>query len=125
MHGKTKPLLDRAHDDHMTMLLPGVADGVFGQHAQAAVEKYFKALINEHGVAYAYTHDLNVLKAALADLGENVPVVAVSLDDLTDYALELRYEDIGAFPTIDRKDCITAVETIRDYVELRIKQINS
>jgi HEPN domain-containing protein len=117
-------LLNRANDDAATLLLLGLADYPFGQHAQAAIEKYLKALCIEVGVRYPRIHDLNELRQLLLDAGENIPKCDISLSLLSLFASRLRYED-DASVSLDRDKCLKAVETIRDFVEMRIKQLNS
>jgi HEPN domain-containing protein len=124
MQPKASIFLDCAKDDLDTLLLPGIPERSFGQHAQASIEKYLKALIFEHGIEPPYTHDLDTLVDILSKFGEKIPVTTINVDTLTDYALGIRYEDISLFSVLDRPACTEAVQTIRDYVELRIKQLN-
>ena len=125
MDAHTAALLQRAADDETTLHLPGLPEVPFGQHAQGAVEKLLKALINERGQKYPYTHDLDVLAVKLGILGESLPVVPVALGNLTDYAMTLRYEDSSQFPPpLDRRACVETVELLRAHVVGRIQALN-
>ena len=125
MDAHTAALLQRAADDEATLHLPGLPEVPFGQHAQGAVEKLLKALINERGQKYPYTHDLDVLVVKLGILGESLPGVPVALSDLTDYAMTLRYEDSSQLPPpLDRHGRIDTVELLPAHITRRIQTLN-
>ena len=125
MDAHTAALLQRAADDEATLHLVGLPEVPFGQHAQGAVEKLLKALVNERGQRYPFTHDLDVLTLKLASLGETLPVVPVALGDLSDYAMGLRYEDSGQLPPpLDRHACLETVKLLRAHVEARLQALN-
>lgn len=124
MDAHTAALLDRAADDEATLHLAGLPEVPFGQHAQGAIEKLLKALINERGQRYPFTHDLDVLTLKLAGLGETLPPLPVSLTDLSDYAMGLRYEESGQLPPpLDRRACQEAVRLLRAHVETRLQAL--
>jgi HEPN domain-containing protein len=122
MHKKTKYLLDRANDDLNTAIIPEVPEMPFGQHAHAAIEKYFKALLNEHENKFPKIHDLGGLAHLLRMKGEVIPVTSIVLSSLNDYASGFRYDDLTDI--LDRRLYLEAVNTIRDYVLGRIAQIS-
>jgi hypothetical protein len=125
MDAHTAALLQRAADDEATLHLPGLPEVPFGQHAQGAVEKLLKALINERGQKYPYTHDLDVLALKLTLLSESLPTLPMALGDLTDYAMTLRYEGSGQLPPpLDRRVCLEAVELLRVHVAGRIQALS-
>ena len=106
------------------MLLPGLPEVPFGQHAQASIEKLFKALIHQSGQQYPYTHDLDRLALYLLNIGEPLPVVPVALGNLTHYAMNLRYEETGQLPhPLDRNACIETVKLLRMHVTRRIESL--
>ena len=76
----------------------GMTDGVtfeheiFGFHAQQVVEKTLKAWLSICGVAYPRIHDLEELIGFLTEDGELVPDKFRTLTDLTDFAVQFRYE---------------------------------
>jgi HEPN domain-containing protein len=61
-----------------------------------AVEKYFKALLQEQGTAIPKTHDLEVLHALLFPHYPSLKAVKRGLDSLTEYAVDYRYPGVSA-----------------------------
>jgi hypothetical protein len=84
-------LFDASARDERTLLFP-VDDEIFGFHAQQCVEKLFKALITAHRQEHSFTHNLTKLHNELSLLGERLPDLSLSLGDLTEFAIEFRYE---------------------------------
>ncbi len=68
------------------------ADEVFGFHAQQAVEKAAKAILAMKGITFERTHDLELLFDALLDNGCIVSTDFSGLIDLTDFAVQYRYQ---------------------------------
>ena len=60
-------------------------------HAQQCVEKYLKALLQEGGIAFGRTHNLEALLMPLLDRYPELAVMRPSLRELTAYAVETRY----------------------------------
>ncbi len=125
VHDKTSILLARANDDYDTATLSGLPETAFGQHVQAAIEKFFKALLWELSNSFPYSHDLELLAGLLTKAGEDIPSLPIRLAQLTDYAMEIRYEDISQFEPLDRQICLSAIEIIRSFVKARVTQLNS
>ncbi|MFM2058025.1 MAG: hypothetical protein RLY71_2410 [Pseudomonadota bacterium] len=76
-----------------------VHDAMLGFHAQQAVEKYLKAVLALHAVAFRRTHDLAELLDVLDDAGLPSPPHAQVLDELNPFAVEARYglpDDAGS-----------------------------
>ncbi len=67
-------------------------DEIFGFHAQQTAEKALKAWLSLVGVEYPKVHDLDELMATLADHGVPVPEQFGELAELTDFAVQFRYE---------------------------------
>jgi HEPN domain-containing protein len=98
-------LLARARDDRFAlehlMGADGAADWLLGFHAQQAAEKLLKAVLAKRSVEFQRTHDLRYL-AELAEGNEiELPVSVDELDELTDYAVPLRYEAPVDTPRLD------------------------
>jgi len=75
------------------MIDPAIfSDEIFGFHAQQAVEKTLKAWLSLVGVTYPKIHDIEELFALLTDHGENIPDQFRTLIDLTDFAVQFRYD---------------------------------
>ena len=97
------------------------AEEIFGFHAQQAVEKSLKAWLSFLGLTYPRTHDLGAL-LELAEGSESAPYVAWDLVDLTDFAVQLRYEayDSSDEELLDRASVIEQVRAMIDHVERTI-----
>ena len=97
------------------------AEEVFGFHAQQAVEKTVKAWLSLLGVDYPKTHDLEMLTAMAEQEGDVLPEHLVDLVDLTDFAVQYRYEafeDLGE--EIDRQDLAVRIAELVRFVEQQV-----
>ena len=83
---------------------PEISDGIIGFHAQQAIEKWLKAAMALHGIREARTHDLGRLLQILENEGVSLPENASRLDELTIYAVPLRYDDLLDAEPLDRED---------------------
>lgn len=126
MNAHTAVLLDRSYDDEVTLHWEGLPEVPFGHHAQAAIEKLLKALINELHRKYRRTHDLDVLFDDLVQLGESLPAFPIAIGDLTDFAAIYRYadSDVRQGP-LDRQACRDTVAILRRHVLARIAALNA
>ncbi len=77
-------------------------DGVWGFHAQQAVEKALKAWLSAHEVNYPFTHQISDLFSLCQEHGFELNESYLELIDLTSYAMELRYGGMG--PETDSLD---------------------
>jgi HEPN domain-containing protein len=92
------------------------ADTIFGFHCQQAVEKLLKAWLSLLGVAFPRTHDLRLLLQLVADIDPAGVAPFQSLEDLTDYGVQFRYEapmDLGA---LDRAAQTEGIELLYRHV---------
>jgi HEPN domain-containing protein len=60
-------------------------------HCQQAVEKYFKALLQEYGESIPFTHDLRKLHRMLVPHDATLKPLRPGLRSLTVFAVEYRY----------------------------------
>jgi HEPN domain-containing protein len=120
---ETRGLLQRAVDDEIVIHSPGMPDGVFGQHAHAAIEKFYKALLNVLTGTYPYVHDLDRLNRLLLDAGEDVPTLVIRAALLTKFSTHTRYAENGDIDPLDRPACKEAVRVVREYVERRLREL--
>ena len=60
-------------------------------HCQQAAEKYLKALLQENGIAFPKTHDLELLLGLLLPIDKNLATLSRGLSSLTEFAVEYRY----------------------------------
>ena len=77
--------------------------------AQQCVEKYLKALLQKHGIAFGKTHDLAVLMRLCLD---KYPLWEPGLDDmeaLSRYAVQFRYPGESA----EREDALESMRIMR------------
>jgi HEPN domain-containing protein len=99
---------------------------IFGFHAQQAVEKAVKAWLSLLGVNIPRTHDLDGLFALVQERGEIVPSEFESLVDLSDFAVQYRYE---AFPDLegelDRLDITERIDRLLRHVETRLSDFST
>jgi HEPN domain-containing protein len=79
-----------------------------GFHAQQAVEKLLKALLNHRRVVYPRTHDLEILLKLLTKTGLIPPAEICAALALTPFAVNNRY---GETPTI------AAIEPSRETIQ--------
>jgi len=88
---------------------------IFGFHAQQTIEKCLKALLSYYGVSYPKTHDLAQLLSLCLENGIIIPEEFSSLADLTDFAVEYRYDLLEEEP-INRSEILASVEAFFNYV---------
>jgi HEPN domain-containing protein len=97
----SRVLLGLTVDDELAArsLLPieGVTDAIVGFHAQQAVEKATKAVLDHSGVEYPYSHDLDGLFELCQENNIEVPDTLSGAGRLSVFGVRLRY---GAGPEI-------------------------
>jgi HEPN domain-containing protein len=90
-------------------------DEIFGFHAQQAVEKAAKAMLAVKGIAYGRTHDLEILFDALVENHIAKDGAFEGLLDLTDFAVQYRYEAFdGLDVEFDRQAIVLEVQEFID-----------
>jgi len=92
-----------------------IADGIIGFHAQQAIEKWLKAVMARRDIPQARIHDIGRLLQLLRDDGASLPDDADRLDELTIYAVPLRYDDLLDAEPLDREDTVRLVEEIEAW----------
>ncbi len=92
---------------------------IFGFHVQQAVEKLYKVLIAANGEEFEFTHDLEKLGEQLGNLGESLPPMTFSQQQLTDYAVQRRYEAGTELVPAVRDALRQDVVTLREFVARR------
>lgn len=95
-----------------------IADDVVGFHAQQAVEKALKAALVVGGVDFPRTHDLGYLIELVAGQGIDVPEPIRSVDWLTPWAAELRYDEPPA--ALDRPSALAAAKEAVRWSKARV-----
>lgn len=114
MPGRQQPavLLKKARDDEglvRDMLAHDLGtDEQFGFVCQQSVEKAIKAVFEQRGIAYRYTHDLAELLDGLDAAGIDCPSELGASTAFTAFAGPLRYDELPTHATapesLDRPD---------------------
>jgi HEPN domain. len=91
---------------------PEIADGIVGFHAQQAIEKWLKAVMALRNLREARIHDIGRLLQLLDKDGAELPSVADQLDELTIYAVPLRYDELLDAEPLDRDATVMLVEEV-------------
>ena len=101
--------------------LPDIAEETLGFHAQQAVEKSLKAVLSHRGIPFRAVHDLGALLKVMANAGIVPPPYAEELDDLTPYAVLLRYE-FTEERYLNRTHVSTVVEAVYRWAEEQVDE---
>lgn len=96
---------------------PEIDDEAIGFHAQQAVEKWLKAVMALHGLEEARIHDLGRLLEILDSAGLDPPPGADRLDDLSIYAVPLRYADLLDAEPLDREATVALVTDVGGWAK--------
>jgi len=97
--------------------LPGVSDAIFGFHSQQAAEKLLKALLSHHSISFSKTHDLQELMELAEAARHPVPRDLGTVDELTPFAVQFRYDDFSAGQPVDRLAIRELIRNLRRFVE--------
>ncbi len=99
----------------------GFAEEVFGLHAQQAVEKLLKAWLCYTDIEkIPHIHDLDELAALLRTQGEQIPENILPLLDLSDFAIQFRYEPYPTFDEpLERKNILLLLQQLMSFVKRR------
>ena len=88
------------------------SEGVFGFHAQQAIEKALKAWITVRGLTYPKSHDLSALIRILSSAGANIDAHP-NLEDFTVFAVQYRYEAFDGLDTpLDRRQILVKLDAL-------------
>ncbi|HST69186.1 MAG TPA: HEPN domain-containing protein [Solirubrobacterales bacterium] len=99
---------------------PEIDDEAIGFHAQQAVEKWLKAVMAFHGLEEARIHDLGRLLEILDSAGIDPPPGADQLDDLSIYAVPLRYADLLDAEPLDREATVALFNEVGEWAEAQL-----
>lgn len=84
-------------------------------HAQQAVEKFLKAYLVAKNIEFGKTHNLKTILKQCID--NDADFKNVTVGDLSDYAVEVRYPDEFYEPTVNEADeNIAIAESIKEIV---------
>jgi HEPN domain-containing protein len=99
---------------------PGIDDEAVGFHAQQAIEKWLKAVMAFHGLEEARIHDLGRLLELLQDTGVELPPDADHVDELTIYAVPMRYDELLDAESLERDGAIALVEEVGEWAATQL-----
>ncbi|HEX3735715.1 MAG TPA: HEPN domain-containing protein [Solirubrobacterales bacterium] len=97
-----------------------IADSIIGFHSQQAVEKWLKGVMASRGLKQTRTHDIDRLLEVLADDGCELPPAGVRLDELTQYAVPLRYDQLLDAEPLDRRATVALVVEVGDWADTQL-----
>ena len=88
-------------------------------HMQQCTEKYLKAYLIFHGIEIRKTHDIAELIQLCSEIDSNFEkLYQMRVDDLTKYAVDIRYPDDFYMPTIEEANkCLEIAESVRNFVK--------
>ncbi len=99
-----------------------IADSIIGFHAQQAVEKWLKAVMALRGMRQTRIHDIDRLAAMLEEDGAELPVGRDRLDELTQYAVPLRYDELLDAEPLDRESTAALVEEVGRWASAQLAE---
>ena len=92
-------------------------------HCQQAAEKYLKAFLVHHQIYFPKTHRIMELLELCATVNSSFPDELQDADNLTDYAVEIRYPDFWLEPEIkDAKEALATAKKVKEFVLERLKE---
>lgn len=98
-----------------------IDDEAVGFHAQQAMEKWIKAVMAIHGLEEVRIHDLGRLLELLSDTGVELPPNADRVDELTIYAVPMRYDELLDAEPLDRDAAIALVEELGKWATTQLR----
>ena len=100
-----------------------IDDYAFGFFAQQAVEKATKCWLSLLGVQYPKSHDIALLFRLLTKNGVEISALFQDLIDLTDFAVEFRYDpDIDFEDQFDRTEIFNKVKAFIQHIERHLTE---
>jgi HEPN domain-containing protein len=98
-----------------------IDDEAVGFHAQQAIEKWIKAVMAFHGLEEVRIHDLGRLLELLGDVGVELPPDADRVDELTIYAVPMRYDELLDAEPLERDAAIALVEVVGEWAATQLR----
>jgi HEPN domain-containing protein len=99
---------------------PEISDEIVGFHAQQAIEKWLKALMALRGLRQIRIHDIDRLAEIIEQDGVKLPGGRDRLDELTQYAVPLRYEDLLDAEPLDRVATVALVTEVGEWAHAEL-----
>jgi HEPN domain-containing protein len=92
--------------------IPEITDEIVGFHAQQAIEKWLKAVMAHRDMDETRIHDIGRLLQLLQNDGAGLPDNAEQLDDLTIYAVPMRYDELLDAEPLDREATVELIDEV-------------
>jgi HEPN domain-containing protein len=90
-------------------------------HCQQAAEKYLKAFLVHHQIYFTKTHKIIELLESCTTVDASFRDELQDADNLTDYAVEIRYPDIWLEPTLaETKEAFQTAQKVKEFVLERL-----
>jgi HEPN domain-containing protein len=96
---------------------PEITDEIIGFHAQQAVEKWLKAVMASRGLEEARIHDIGRLLQLLGKDDSDLPENSAELDELTIYAVPMRYDELLDTEPLDRQATARLVDEVGRWAD--------
>jgi len=94
-------------------------------HSQQAVEKYLKAFLVYHQIHFTKTHRIMDLLELCATVDSSFKDELEDADNLTDYAVEVRYPDVWVEPGIEEtEEALEIANKVKEFVLSKINFAN-
>lgn len=97
-----------------------IADSIIGFHAQQAVEKWLKAVMASRGLKRSRIHDIEGLLEVLEKDDAELPPARATLDELTQYAVPLRYDQLLDAESLDRETTVAMVDEVGKWADAQL-----
>jgi HEPN domain-containing protein len=88
-------------------------------HAQQCIEKYAKAFLNEKGVEFPRTHNLEYLHGLCVGVDQEFAPYKIDFKRLDDYSVEIRYPGVDAAEE-DAKEAVIVATRLRALVRAKL-----
>jgi len=112
-----KDLLSAEHE----LSFPDAVTETICFHCQQAVEKYLKSYSVFLGIPFSKTHEIGELITKCEKVDQTISILKEEADELTDYAVEIRYPDEWYEPTIEEaKKSYEIAKKVRNFVSKKI-----
>ena len=95
-------------------------------HCQQAVEKYLKAFLVYHQIYFTKTHKIVDLLELCANVDSSFKDEFEDADNLTDYAVEVRYPDIWLEPEVEEaEEALEIANKVKEFVSSKFNFVNN
>jgi len=116
----TREWINKAEEDYIVATRESQTEPVIYNsvcfHCQQSVEKYFKAYLQEMSIEFEKTHDIRFLYEKVKDKLKNLSEYEDDFDELSLWAVELRYTGVSAEKEDAEKSLKIIMIKVRDVI---------